>query len=68
MFEIVFDVAKEADKREKAADNLVVLARERAGADLLHTEGVVQKIARLMKVGLCLHTVCPVKIRQLSWP
>jgi tetratricopeptide (TPR) repeat protein len=50
MFEIVFDVAKEADKREKAADNLVVLARERAGADLLHTEGVVQKIARLMKV------------------
>ena len=27
MFEIVFDPTKEKDKREKAADNLVVLAR-----------------------------------------
>ena len=50
MFEIVFDLEKERETREKAADNLVVLARERAGAELLAKEGVVPKIARLMKV------------------
>lgn len=50
MFEIVFDLEKEREKREKAADNLVVLARERAGAELLYTEGVIPQIARLMKV------------------
>lgn len=50
MFEIVFDVTKEVDKREKAADNLVVIARERSGADMLASEGAVPQIARLMKV------------------
>ena len=50
MFEIVFDIAKEREKREKAADNLVVLARERAGAELLEKEGAIPQIARLMKV------------------
>ena len=49
MFEIVFDIAKEREKREKAADNLVVLARERAGAELLEKEGAIPQIARLMK-------------------
>ncbi len=50
MFEIVFDATKEKDKREKAADNLVVLARERNGAESLEKEGVVRQIATLMKV------------------
>ena len=50
MFEIVFDLEKERETREKAADNLVVLAPGRAGAELLAKEGVVPKIARLMKV------------------
>ena len=50
MFEIVFDPTKEKDKREKAADNLVVLARDRAGAEALTKEGVIDQIARLMKV------------------
>ena len=50
MFEIVFDIEKEREKREKGADNLVVLARERAGAELLFKEGVVPQIVRLMKV------------------
>ena len=50
MFEIVFDPTKEKDKREKAADNLVVLARDRAGAEALHKEGVINQIGRLMKV------------------
>jgi len=50
MFEIVFDLEKDNEKRQKAADNLVVLARERDGADLLFKEGVLPQIARLMKV------------------
>ena len=50
MFDIVFNLEKEQDKRKTASDNLVVLARERAGAELLHKEGVIPKIARLMKV------------------
>jgi hypothetical protein len=50
MFEIVFDPSKETEKREKAADNLVYLARERSGADVLFKEGAVQNIAKCMKV------------------
>merc|ERR1712121_195399 len=50
MFEIVFTLEGDTEKREKGADNLIVLAREKAGAELLFKEGVVQKIARLLKV------------------
>ena len=50
MFDIVFNLEAESEKREKAADNLIVLAREKAGAQLLFKEGVVQRIARLLKV------------------
>ncbi len=38
------------DKRQKASDNLIVLAKESSGAEVLHRDGVVQQIARLMKV------------------
>ena len=50
MFEIVFDITKDTEKREKAADNLIVLGRERDGADMLFKDGVLPQIARLMKV------------------
>jgi len=50
MFDIVFTLEGENDKREKAADNLIVLAREKEGADLLFKQGVITKIARLLKV------------------
>ena len=50
MFELVFDVTNDKEKREKGADNLVVLAREKSGAEMLHKEGAVPQIARLMKV------------------
>ena len=50
MFEIVFDIGKDKEKREKAADNLVVLAREKSGAEMLVKEGAIPQIARLMKV------------------
>jgi len=50
MFDLVFNVEEELDKREKAADNMIVLAKEKVGAELLFKEGVVQKIVRLMKI------------------
>jgi hypothetical protein len=50
MFEIVFDPSQEQDKREKGADNLIVLAREKSGAEALFKEGAVPKIAKLMKM------------------
>ena len=50
MFEIAFNIEEELEKREKAADNMIVLAKEKVGAELLFKEGVVQKIVRLMKV------------------
>lgn len=50
MFEIVFNIEADTEKREKAADNLIVLSRDKAGAELLYKEGVIQKIFRLLKV------------------
>merc|ERR1719445_2186675 len=50
MFDIVFTIEGETEKREKGADNLIVLAREKAGAELLYKEGVVARIVRLLKV------------------
>ena len=48
--ELVFDITKDKEKREKGSANLVVLARERSGAELLHKAGVNNEIARLMKI------------------
>merc|ERR1711963_102609 len=50
MFDIVFNLEADTEKREKAADNLIVLARERDGADLLFKNGIVPQIVRLLKV------------------
>ena len=50
MFEYVFNIEEEIETREKAADNMIVLAKERVGAELLCKEGVVQRIVKLMKV------------------
>jgi len=50
MIELVFNMEEEKDTREKAADNMITLARERVGAELLEKEGVIGKIVRLMKV------------------
>ena len=50
MFELVFNIEADTEKREKAADNLIVLARDKSGAELLYKEGVIQKIFRLLKV------------------
>ena len=50
MFDYVFNIEEEMDTREKAADNMIVLAKERVGAELLVKEGVVPRIVKLMKV------------------
>ena len=50
MFDYVFNIEEETETREKAADNMIVLAKERVGAELLFKEGVVGQIVKLMKV------------------
>ncbi|XP_071451063.1 protein unc-45 homolog B [Hetaerina americana] len=50
MTDIVFDFAADKEKRETAVNNLIVLARERAGSDMMLKTGVVTKIQRLIKV------------------
>lgn len=50
MCEIAFDITKPEDQRKTAMSNILVLSREQVGADLLFAEGVVQKIAALLKV------------------
>ena len=50
MFDYVFNIEEEMETREKAADNMIVLAKERIGAELLCKEGVVPRIVKLMKV------------------
>ncbi|XP_034231259.1 protein unc-45 homolog B [Thrips palmi] len=49
MFEIAFDMSAEKEKREQALNNMVVLARENSGSDVMFKEGVITKIAALLK-------------------
>ncbi|CAH1980068.1 unnamed protein product [Acanthoscelides obtectus] len=50
MTKIVFDVTQPTDKRETAMNNLLVLAREHAGAEIMVKTPVVQQIKKLLKV------------------
>lgn len=50
MFELSFNLSEDIEKREKAMSNLLVLAKESAGADIMLKNGVVQKIKQLLKV------------------
>jgi len=50
MFDIVFNLEEDTTKREQGADNLIVLAREKAGAEMVFKADVIQKIVRLLKV------------------
>lgn len=49
LFEILFDPSYEKEKRETCANNLVALARERAGAELLLSQGIVGRLVQLLK-------------------
>lgn len=50
MFDIAFDVGAEKSKRESAMSNLVVLAREKAGAEVMFQENIAQRVGKLFKV------------------
>ncbi|KAG7212653.1 hypothetical protein KM043_012936 [Ampulex compressa] len=49
MFEVAFNMTVDKDKRETAMHNLLVLARERSGAEAIFNIGIVQKISSLQK-------------------
>lgn len=50
MLKIAFDLAAEKEKRESAMNNLLVLAKEKAGAETMFDKRVVQEIHKLLKV------------------
>lgn len=49
MLEIAFDMSGDKEKRETAFNNLIVLSREHAGAEILWQKGVVSSIVKLLK-------------------
>ncbi|CAG9770799.1 unnamed protein product [Ceutorhynchus assimilis] len=50
MLKIVFDPSNDKEKRETAMNNLLVLAREHAGSEVMIKSPVVQKIKNLLKI------------------
>lgn len=50
MFNLAFTLGEDIEKREKAMGNLVVLAKENSGAEIMIKSGVVHKIQQLLKV------------------
>lgn len=50
MTKICFDLTADKEKRETAMNNLLVLARERVGSEIIVQSNVVQEIKRLLKV------------------
>ena len=50
MMDITFDVTRDNEQRQTAMNNLLVLARERAGAELMFKEGIVNKITKTLKL------------------
>ncbi|XP_043202038.1 protein unc-45 homolog B-like isoform X2 [Amphibalanus amphitrite] len=48
-YKYLFDVTMDKQKREDSANNMLVLAKERAGAEALMAEGVHLKIMQLLK-------------------
>lgn len=48
MLKILFDSSQSTDKKQKAAENLVVLSRDDAGAERIFREGGPQALADLL--------------------
>lgn len=51
MFDILLDEEMETDKREKAANNLIVLSREDAGAERIFQNNGVQLLLNMIETG-----------------
>ncbi|KAG7169405.1 unc-45 B-like [Homarus americanus] len=49
LFDILFDPGCEKDKRETCANNLVALARERAGSELLMKQNILGRMVQMLK-------------------
>ncbi|XP_031845515.1 unc-45 myosin chaperone [Nomia melanderi] len=50
MMDIAFGIEGKDENRETAMNNLLVLARERAGAEVMFKNGIVSKIIKLLKL------------------
>ncbi|XP_058978568.1 protein unc-45 homolog B-like [Musca domestica] len=50
MMELAFEMATPIDKRRSAVNNLLVLAKDEVGADMLYKAGCIPKIASITKV------------------
>lgn len=53
MCDLLFEPANTVDKRKSAANNLLVLARDSATADLMLKENIVPRLQALLKVEKC---------------
>ncbi|XP_059485604.1 protein unc-45 homolog A [Neocloeon triangulifer] len=65
MMELSFDPSQDSEKRETAMKNLVVLAREKAGADLMCQQGLLSKLKTVLKLEKN-QEICLAAIRTLS--
>lgn len=50
MFKIAFDPTEDREKRETAMSNLLVLAKENAGAEIMYAKGVIREIHKIIKL------------------
>lgn len=50
MMNIAFEMKGDNEKRETAMNNLLVLARERAGAEVMFNDGIVPQITKTLKL------------------
>ncbi|CAD1478878.1 unnamed protein product, partial [Heterotrigona itama] len=50
MMDIAFEIKGDNEKQETAMNNLLVLARERAGAEIMFNDGIVSKITKILKL------------------
>lgn len=58
MLDLAFDISADKEKRETAMSNLLVLARERAGAEEIYKGDGVSKITKLLKVDKNEDVIC----------
>jgi len=58
MLDLVCNMSINKEKRETAINNLLVLARERAGAEEIFKEGGISKITKLLKMEQNDEVVC----------
>lgn len=49
MMDIAFEFKGDIEKRETAMNNLLVLVRERAGAETMFNSGIISKITKTLK-------------------